>query len=355
MCRDAGLEAHTKPGAVPSTGRRAGRPPSRNGAVSFRPPGARGAARAPRRGPPAATPNHPPPVGPDPPPAPPPTDTRKRPALGAAPRSVRGSAPACRSARSIAAASSAARSYGSVKRSRIAAAQSPRCAHRPRGTRPMRPRSATCASAVHATHSPRPPPSRTSDVGRTPPGYDGTRTAPTRHSTSSTPTGSAASAASAVGGTAEAGDDLPALRQVPVAERVADRDRARRPRAAAQHLVALAEVNLGVLAVGEGDEPRVGREVARRPLPHVADHLVAAEEAPPARVGADGGGCEGPLVQGGVVLAGGHVAPRVTARDAGLQVPRGGLLPLGLGGEPPPRPARVRRGLEPRDGYHPAD
>src|SRR5207244_9449899 len=106
-------------------------------------------------------------------------------------------------------------------------------------------------SAVHATHSPRPSPSRTSDVGRTPPGYDGTRTASTRHSTSSTTTGSAASAASGVGGTAEAGEELPALRQVPVAERVADRDRARRPRAAAQHLVALAEVHLGVLARSE--------------------------------------------------------------------------------------------------------
>src|SRR5207249_712275 len=119
------------------------------------------------------------------------------------------------------------------------------------------------------THSPRPSPSRTSDVGRTPPGYDGTRTAPTRHSASSTTTGSAASAASGVGSTAEAGEDLPALREVPVAERVADRDRTRRPRAA--------------------------------------------------------------------------------ARAARVRVPRGGLRPLGLGAEPLPRPARVRRRLVPRD------
>src|SRR5206468_9079488 len=114
-------------------------------------------------------------------------------------------------------------------------AQPPSSPPRPRATPPTPPRSAACAPAPHATHPPRPCPSRTSDVGRTPPGYDGTRTASTRHSTSSTTTGSAASAASGVGGTAEAGEDLPALRQVPVAERVADRDRARRPRAAAQH------------------------------------------------------------------------------------------------------------------------
>src|SRR5207237_1843686 len=128
---------------------------------------------------------------------------------------------------------------------------SPSRAHRTRGTPALRARNAACASAVHATHSPRPSPSLTSDVGRTPPGYDGTRTAPTRHSASSTTTGSAASAASGVGGTAEAGEDLPALRQEPGAERVADRDRTRRRRACAQHLCTRAEVHLGVLAGGD--------------------------------------------------------------------------------------------------------
>src|SRR2546426_12092899 len=101
---------------------------------------------------------------------------------------------------------------------------------------------------------------------------------PTSQSTSSMLTSSAAS--SGVGGTAEAGEDLAPLRQVPVAEGVADGDRARRPRAAAQHLVPVAEVGRRVLAVRECLEPGVGLEVAGRPLPDVADHLMAAEEAP---------------------------------------------------------------------------
>src|SRR2546423_3757702 len=93
-----------------------------------------------------------------------------------------------------------------------------------------------------------------------------------------------ASARSGVRGTAKAGEDLSTLGQVPVPERVPDRDRPRRPRAAAQHLVALPEVRLGVLAVREGGEARVRGEVAGRPLPDVANHLVTAEEAPAARI-----------------------------------------------------------------------
>src|SRR5438094_9519771 len=95
----------------------------------------------------------------------------------------------------------------------------------------------------------------------------------------------ASAASSSVGGTAEAGEDLAPLRQVPVAEGVADGDRARRPRAAAQHLVAAADVGRRVLAVRKRLETGIGLEVARRPLPDVADHLMAAEEAPAPRVG----------------------------------------------------------------------
>src|SRR5437867_4297616 len=242
--------------------------------------------------------------------------------------------PACSSARSIAAASSAARSYGCRNRRATSAAQSASC-QRPRGTEAIASRKAACAADVHPTCSPPPavssPRSRTTDVGRSPP-YDGTGTEPTWHSTASIATPSAAS--SGVGGTAEAGEDLSPLGQVPVAEGVADGDRPRRPRAAAQHLVAAAEVRIGILAVREGLEAGVGLEVARRPLPHVADHLVAAEEAPPARVGADGGRCERLLVEVRVVVGRGQVAPRVAARHALLQIPRRGLLPLGLGRQP---------------------
>ena len=58
---------------------------------------------------------------------------------------------------------------------------------------------------------------------------------------------------------AEAGEDLPADRVVPVAERGAHGARVRRPRAAPQHLVVRAEEHLGVLAVGEGTEAGVRR------------------------------------------------------------------------------------------------
>src|SRR3954449_11796078 len=71
---------------------------------------------------------------------------------------------------------------------------------------------------------------------------------------------------------AEAGEDLAPLRVVPVAEGVADHAEARRPRAAAQHLVLVAEEELRVLAVRVGAEAAVGREVAGGPLPRVADH-----------------------------------------------------------------------------------
>src|SRR5262245_59155799 len=163
---------------------------------------------------------------------------------------------------------------------------------------------------------------------------------------------SAARSPSGVACTAEAGEDLAALWQVPVAERVASDQWLRGPRPAAQDLVALAEVNLRVLRVRERDEAGVGPEVARRPLPHVAQHLVAAEVADAAWVRADGGGGEGGLVEIGEVGRGDGVAPGMAAGGSALQVPCRGLLPLRLGGKPLAGPAGVRVGLVPADVDH---
>src|SRR5262249_34235096 len=128
---------------------------------------------------------------------------------------------------------------------------------------------------------------------------------------------------------AEAGEDLAPLGEVPVAEAAADRHLPRRPRAAPQHAVALAEVHLRVGAVRERLEAGVRTEPARRPLPHVAEHLVAAVEAASARVAPDGRGLEQPLIEVGAARVGRLVAPRVEARALRLEVPRGRLLPLG--------------------------
>ncbi len=73
---------------------------------------------------------------------------------------------------------------------------------------------------------------------------------------------------------AEAGEDLAADGEVPVAERGAHGRGVRRPGAAAQDLVVGTEEHLGVLAVREGTEPGVGEEVGRGPLPHSAQHPV---------------------------------------------------------------------------------
>jgi hypothetical protein len=96
------------------------------------------------------------------------------------------------------------------------------------------------------------------------------------------------------------------------------------PRAAAQHLVARAEEDLGVLAVRVGAEARVAAEVARRPLPDVAEHAQRAARAAPSgwrhRLGA-----EGALIEVGVArrTAGGGPRPLVPGRR---------LLPLELVG-----------------------
>src|SRR4029434_4989837 len=99
------------------------------------------------------------------------------------------------------------------------------------------------------------------------------------------------------GGAADACEDLPSLWEVPVTERVPDGDGLRGPGAATQDLVAAAEMHLRVFAVGEGLEAWVGGEVGGRPLPHVTEHLMAAEEAPPGRIRADAGGGERALVE----------------------------------------------------------
>src|SRR3954465_14908652 len=75
---------------------------------------------------------------------------------------------------------------------------------------------------------------------------------------------------------AEAGEDLAALGEVPVAEGHARHPPARGPRAAPQDLVGGAEEDLRVLAVGVGRETGVAAEVARRPLPAVAEHAECA-------------------------------------------------------------------------------
>src|SRR5262249_28486124 len=126
----------------------------------------------------------------------------------------------------------------------------------------------------------------------------------------------------------------------------------RGPRPAAQDLVPLAEVDLRVLRVRERDEAGVGPEVARSPLPHVAQHLVAAEVADAPRIRADRGGGEGGLVEIGEVRRGGGVAPGMAAGGSALEVPGRGLLPLRLGGESLAGPAGVRVGLVPADVDH---
>src|SRR5262249_56678844 len=129
-----------------------------------------------------------------------------------------------------------------------------------------------------------------------------------------------------VASTAEAGEELAALRQVPVAEGVAGDQGLRRPGPAAQHLVALAEVDLRVLGIREGDEAGIGREIARRPLPDVAEHLMAAEVAHPPRVRSHGRRRERALVEVGQRARWLRVAPGITARGALLEVPRRSLF-----------------------------
>src|SRR5215207_6891728 len=113
-----------------------------------------------------------------------------------------------------------------------------------------------------------------------------------------------------VRGAAEAGEDLPPDRIVPVPERGAAHAGVACPGSTPQHLVLASEEHLGVLAVGERHEARVPGEVGGRPFPHVAEHLL---------------------------------------RSAGLAVESRGRLPFGLGGEASVAPAGERVRLVPAD------
>src|SRR5258708_7694962 len=98
---------------------------------------------------------------------------------------------------------------------------------------------------------------------------------------------------------AEAGEDLPPDRVVPVPERAAADNLVDRERAAAQHLVVGPEEDFRVLLVRIGDKARVRQEVARRPLPDVTDQLPGAGRRGAVRIGAGGRPVPRPLPQGG--------------------------------------------------------
>src|SRR5205085_10116057 len=102
----------------------------------------------------------------------------------------------------------------------------------------------------------------------------------------------------------DAGEDLPPLRKIPVAEGGPGDERVGDPRAAAQHSVLVAEEGLRVLPIREGAEAGIAVEARRRPLPHRSARVLEL------------------------------VAGRLHR-----------LLPLGLGGQALARPARVRLGL----------
>src|SRR4051794_14758615 len=116
---------------------------------------------------------------------------------------------------------------------------------------------------------------------------------------------------SPVRGEPHAGEDLPALGEVPVAEARRGDARVRRPRPPAQDAVAVPEEDLGVLAVGVRGEAGVAGERRGRPLPDLPGAL---EDA---------------------------------CRAAVLPGPGRRLLPLGLGGEPGSARAGEGVGLEP--------
>src|SRR5690348_18317639 len=73
---------------------------------------------------------------------------------------------------------------------------------------------------------------------------------------------------------AEAGKDLPPLREIPVAKGAPGNERVGHPGAAAQHSVLIPEEGFGVLRVGEGGEAGIAVEERRRPLPDAAGHML---------------------------------------------------------------------------------
>src|SRR2546423_14113969 len=119
----------------------------------------------------------------------------------------------------------------------------------------------------------------------------------------------------------EAAEDLAADGVVPVAEGVANRARAGGPRAPTEHLVLGSEEDFGVFPIGKALEAGPGHEIARGPLPHVADHAPAAQRRQVPRVGADGGGTEGELIDVGEGVVGPLVAPGVGPLGGGRSIP----------------------------------
>src|SRR3989442_11817815 len=81
------------------------------------------------------------------------------------------------------------------------------------------------------------------------------------------------------GAGAEARQHVAPIRRVEVPPGVAQQASPGCPAAAAQHLVRSREPGLRILLVRVGDEAWVGLEIARGPLPDVADHLPAAVRA----------------------------------------------------------------------------
>src|SRR6476469_6825836 len=152
-------------------------------------------------------------------------------------------------------------------------------------------------------------------------------------------------AGSGIARTAEAGEDLPANRIVPVAERRPSDVRRGRPRAAAQHFVLGAEEHLRVLGIREGLVARIAAEVRRRPLPHVADHAVAPDRRHVLRVRADLRGAEAELVDVRVLARRTLVTPGVELPAAERGIPRRRSLPFLLRGQALADRAGVRLGL----------
>src|SRR4026207_1946840 len=91
---------------------------------------------------------------------------------------------------------------------------------------------------------------------------------------------------------AESTEDLSSDWIIPVTERVTNCAGTRCPRATSQHLVLRAEEFLGILLVRKALKPGIAVEVARCPLPDIADHPITADWRDVALVAVDGRGVE---------------------------------------------------------------
>src|SRR2546425_2059298 len=144
----------------------------------------------------------------------------------------------------------------------------------------------------------------------------------------------------------EAGEDVAPLPLEEIAPRAPDQARARRPASALEHVL-LAEMRLGILLVRVAHEPGIRLERVGHPLPHVADHLPAADRTVAGRQRAHVERSAGAVVEIGARGRRRRVAPGETPLAARGRVERGRHLPLRLGGEPPARPAAERLRLVP--------